>query len=191
MVRTAIDKAADQALRAGQIIRRLRDFVARGEIEFRVESISKLVEEASALALVGVRERGVRVAYRYDSAVDSVLAGKVPIQQVLVNLMRNALDAMEASTRKELTISTGLGEAGMIVVSIADTGAGIDPDIAPQLFRPFVTSKSTGMGVGLSISQTIVDAHGGRIWVEPNPGGGTIFRFTLKSVAKEELADAE
>jgi two-component system sensor kinase FixL len=191
LVRDALDKAADQALRAGQIIRRLRDFVARGEIEYRVESISKLIEEASALALVGVRERGVRVVYRYNSAIDSVLAGKVQIQQVLVNLLRNALDAMETSNRKELLISTGLTEDKMVTVSIADTGAGIDPEIAPQLFRPFVTSKAHGMGVGLSISQTIIDAHGGRIWVEANPGGGTVFRFTLKAVAKEELADAE
>jgi two-component system sensor kinase FixL len=79
----------------------------------------------------------------------------------------------------------------MVMVSIADTGSGIDPEVAPNLFRPFVTSKAHGMGVGLSISQTIIDAHGGRIWVEPNPGGGTVFRFTLKSVAREELADAE
>jgi two-component system sensor kinase FixL len=189
--RDALDKAADQALRAGQIIRRLRDFVSRGEIELRVESVSKLVEEASALALVGARERGVRVSYRYDSATDTVLAAKVQIQQVLVNLLRNALDAMESSARKELQISTNQTEGGMVMVSIADTGSGIDPEVAPNLFRPFVTSKAHGMGVGLSISQTIIDAHGGRIWVEPNPGGGTVFRFTLKSVAREELADAE
>ena len=105
MMRDAMDKAAEQALRAGQIIRRLRDFVARGESERRVESIKKLVEEASALALVGAKDQGVRVRFRLDPGVDLVLADKVQIQQVMLNLIRNAIEAMEQSERRELVLS--------------------------------------------------------------------------------------
>jgi two-component system, LuxR family, sensor kinase FixL len=188
-VRDAMDKAAEQALRAGQIIRRLRDFVARGESERRVEDVKKLVEEASALALVGAKDRGVRVRFEFDPRVDFVLADKVQIQQVLLNLMRNAIEAMEETDRRELVVSTAEKSDGMVEISVADTGPGIAPEISAQLFQPFITSKAHGMGVGLSISRTIVEAHGGTIGPRPNPGGGTIFSFTLPAVAKEEVDD--
>ncbi len=189
-IRDAMDKAADQALRAGQIIGRLRDFVARGETERRVESITRLIEEASALALVGAKDQGVRVRFQLDSAIDFVLADKVQVQQVLLNLIRNAVEAMAESQKRELIVSSTPSEDKLIKVSVADTGSGVTPEMASQLFHPFVTTKRHGMGVGLSISRTIVEAHGGRIWVEPNPGGGTIFSFTLRAVSKEETHDA-
>jgi two-component system, LuxR family, sensor kinase FixL len=191
MVREAMDKAAEQSLRAGQIIRRLRDFVSRGEGERRVESIKKVVEEASALALVGAKERGVRVRFNLDPALDLILADKVQIQQVMLNLVRNAIEAMEQSERRDLVIATAPSPSGMIAVSVADSGSGIAPEVAAQLFQPFVTTKPQGMGVGLSISRTIIEAHGGQISVEPNPGGGTVFRFTVRAVTKEDLGDAE
>jgi len=189
-VREAMDKAADQALRAGEIIRRLRDFVARGESELRVESLAKLIEEASALALVGAKEQGIRVRFQLDQDSDLVLVDKVQIQQVLLNLMRNAIDAMGISPRRELLVSSQAADENMILVSVVDTGSGIAPEMMSQLFQPFVTTKKHGMGVGLSISRTIVDAHGGQIWADPNPEGGTIFRFTLHAVTKEALSDA-
>jgi two-component system, LuxR family, sensor kinase FixL len=189
-LRDAVDKAADQAIRAGQIIRRLRDFVARGESERRVESVRKLVEEASALALVGAKDQGVRVKFQFDPAADLILADKVQIQQVLLNLIRNALEAMEGRAERELLVSTAPAEEGMIAIGVADTGAGIAPEIASQLFHPFVTTKRHGMGVGLSISRTIVEGHGGQINCEPNPAGGTIFRLTLRAVTNEEFNDA-
>src|SRR6516162_8026502 len=154
-LRDAMDKAADQALRAGQVIRRLRDFVARGESERRVESVKKLIEEASALALVGAKDQGVRVRFQFDPAVDRVLADKVQIQQVLLNLVRNAIEAMEASSRRELVISAAPADDHMIAISVADTGCGIAPEMKTELFEPFMTTKQHGMGVGLSISRTI------------------------------------
>ena len=190
MLRDAMDRAGEQALRAGQIIRRLRDFVARGETERRVESISKLVEEASALALVGAKDQGVRVRFDLSSDHDLVLADKVQIQQVLLNLIRNAIEAMAQSSRRELVISTRPADDDMLRISVADTGPGIATEIASQLFQPFVTTKRQGMGVGLSISRTIVEAHGGRIWVDPNPTGGTIFSFSVRAVTDEEAGNA-
>ncbi len=190
MVRDAMDKAADQALRAGQIIRRLRDFVARGESERRVEDVKKLVEEASALALVGAKDRGVRVRFDLAPGADFVLADKVQIQQVLLNLIRNAIEAMEGCDRRELVVATSRAVDNMVKISVADTGTGISPEVAAQLFQPFVTSKAQGMGVGLSISRTIIEAHGGAIAPHPNSGGGTVFSFTLPAVAKEEVGDA-
>ena len=190
-LRGALDKAAEQALRAGQIIRRLRDFVSRGETERRVESITKLVEEASALALVGAKERGVRVTFQLDPRAELVLADKVQVQQVLINLLRNGIDATEESDRRELVITTRVAAGDTIAISVADTGSGVAPEVAEQLFQPFVTTKRQGMGVGLSISRTIIEAHGGEIWLEPNPGGGTIFHFTLRAVSKEEVGDAD
>jgi two-component system, LuxR family, sensor kinase FixL len=189
-LRDAMDKAAEQALRAGQIIRRLRDFVARGESERRIESAKKLIEEASALALVGAKDQGIRVRFQLDPAADLVLADKVQIQQVLLNLMRNAIDAMETSQRRELTIGMNTGTEDLVTISVSDTGSGIDPEMTTQLFQPFVTTKRHGMGVGLSISRTIVEAHGGQIWADPNPDGGTIFRFTLRRVDKEDIGNA-
>jgi len=188
-VRDAMDKAAEQALRAGQIIRRLRDFVARGESERRVEDVKKLVEEASALALVGAKDTGVRARFEFDPRVDFVLADKVQIQQVLLNLMRNAIEAMEDADRRELVVSTAEKSDKMVEISVADTGSGISPEIGAQLFQPFVTTKPQGMGVGLSISRTIIEAHGGAIAPRPNLGGGTIFSFTLPAVAREEVGD--
>jgi two-component system sensor kinase FixL len=191
VARGAIDSAAEQALRAGQIIRRLREFVARGESDRQVENLRKLVEEASALALVGAKEAGVRVKFQLDPAGHHVLADKIQVQQVLLNLMRNAIEAMQDAERRELVISSRLVDAETIQIDVADTGSGIAPEIAAQLFQPFVTSKRNGMGVGLSISRTIIEAHGGRLWAEANPGGGTIFRLTLRTAELEELDNVE
>lgn len=190
MIRQAMDSAAEQAMRAGQIIRRLRDFVARGESERRVESVSKLVEEASALALVGIKDQAIHVRFQLSRTNDLALADKVQIQQVLLNLIRNAVEAMQDSNRRELVISTAPAEDGMLMISVADTGPGIAQEISSQLFQPFVTTKRHGMGVGLSISRTIIEAHGGRIWIEPNPAGGTVFRFTVRAVTEEDARNA-
>lgn len=184
-----IERAAEQALRAGQIIRRLREFVSRGETERRVESLPKLIEEASALALIGAKESSVRVTFNFSSGAPFVFADKIQVQQVLLNLIRNATEAMQESARRDLTISTAPTEGAMVEISVMDTGPGIMEKVASQLFQPFVSTKATGMGVGLSVSRTIIEAHGGRLWVEPNPEGGSVFHLTLRAIEMEEPAD--
>ncbi len=184
-IENAMDRAAEQALRAGQIIRRLRDFVSRGESEKRVESLSKLIEEAGALGLAGAREQNVQLRFNLNPEADLVLADRVQIQQVLVNLFRNALEAMAQSPQREL-IATNIRVADdMIEIAVSDTGTGFHDDVKPNLFQTFFTTKETGMGVGLSISRSIIEAHGGRMWAENNDMGGATFRFTLPAASDE------
>lgn len=189
-VKEALAKAVEQALRSGDIIRRLREFVARGETAQRPESVSKLVEEASALALVGARQLGVRVVFDLDKRADVVLVDKVQIQQVLLNLIRNAVEAMADGERRELTIASSIADGEMTRISIIDTGPGLAPEVTERLFQPFTTTKAHGMGVGLSICRTIVESHGGQIWAEPNRGGGTAFHLTVPAASVEEAAYA-
>ena len=186
-----IGQGAEQALRAGQIIRRLRGFVAKGEADRRIESLPQVLEEAGALAMIGARERSVRLRYDIDPRVNLVLIDKVQVQQVALNLIRNAVEAMEDTPKKDLFVGARPVADEMVEVYVSDTGHGIGPEAAEQLFQPFMTTKVHGMGIGLSISRTIIEAHGGRIWVEPNPGGGAVFRFTLPGVREEELTQDE
>ncbi|MGJ4904793.1 sensor protein FixL [Bradyrhizobium sp. HKCCYLS2058] len=178
-IESAMERAAEQAIRAGQIIRRLRDFVSRGESEKRVESLSKLIEEAGALGLSGAREQNVQLRFQLNPDADLVLADRVQIQQVLVNLFRNGLEAMSHSARRELSATNRKISDDLIEVAVSDTGTGFHDDVMPNLFKTFFTTKDTGMGVGLSISRSIIEAHGGRMWAENNEAGGATFRFTL------------
>jgi two-component system, LuxR family, sensor kinase FixL len=180
----ALDRSAGQALRAGDIIKRLREFVSKGETHQAPENPAVLLEEAAALALVGAKEQGVRVSLRCNHDLPEVMVDKIQIQQVALNLIRNALEAMETTNRRELTVAV-ISQNDLALFSVADTGTGIAPEIAQRLFQPFVTSKANGMGVGLSICRTIIEAHGGRISARPNDGGGTIFEFTLPFADRE------
>lgn len=188
-IEAALDRAAEQAIRAGDIIRRLRNFVARDVSEKHAESVSKLLEEAGALGLTGAREQGVLLRFNLDPGCDLVLADRVQIQQVLVNLFRNALEAMAGSTHRELIVTNARTADDMIEVAVSDTGHGFGHDGHANLFQPFFTTKETGMGVGLSISRTIIDNHGGRMWAETNEAGGATFRFTLPAASAREVSD--
>lgn len=179
LVRDALDDAAGQALRAGEIVRRLREFVAHGVVQRRVEALGALVRDAAGLGLIGAPELGIHATIALGDGNDDVFVDRVQIQQVLVNLIRNAIQAMGVVEQRRLTIATCHHAPGWIRVSVTDTGRGIDPAMTDRLFRAFASTKSDGMGLGLSICRTIVEAHGGRIWMTPVDGGGSAFHFTL------------
>ncbi|AMK22906.1 MULTISPECIES: PAS domain S-box protein [Sphingomonadaceae] len=189
MIREALEDTVREALRAGQIVRRLRDFVARGEVEKTVEDLPSLIHEAAALGLMGAQEKGVDAQFDLDPGASKVLLDKVQIQQVLINLLRNAVEAMAGSSERHLWVISRRERAGFIRVTVADTGPGVSSEVAEQLFTAFVSTKSEGMGLGLSICRTIVEANGGRIWLEPRAEGGSQFHFTLVEAEPENAND--
>jgi two-component system sensor kinase FixL len=184
-VREAIGRAADEALRSGEIIRRLRNFVSRGETERHPESLSKLIEEASALALVGAKHHGMRVSMDFDRGVDQVFVDKVQIQQVVLNLIRNAIDATAEQDERTLHVSVRDGGKGNSMVTVTDNGSGISREALEKLFQPFFTTKPQGMGVGLSISRTIIEAHGGHLRATNTDGGGARFEILLPTFKQQ------
>ncbi|MEH6758054.1 MAG: PAS domain S-box protein [Parasphingorhabdus sp.] len=183
----ALRESVSESLRAGNIVRRLREFVAKGEINRQILSIAQLVEDAMTLGLVGAYDKGIVCTTNINPDTNHVFADRVQIQQVMVNLMRNAIEAMEFSAEKKLEISVQSIPDKRVEIAISDTGSGIDPEMADQLFHPFATTKGSGMGLGLSICRTIIEAHEGTINAEPNPLGGTIFRIILLKAAEEKL----
>jgi len=179
MLQAALDRAAKETDRASAIVQRLRDFIRKRDSVRLPEELGPMLEESVALALVGVERRDIDVEVRVDPRVNAALVDRIQIQQVLLNLIRNAVDATGGGGRLALVLATAPAGEGTVEVSVSDTGPGLNPSVREKLFQPFVTTKRDGMGVGLSICQSIVEAHGGRIWAEDNPGGGTVFRFTL------------
>jgi two-component system sensor kinase FixL len=174
-----LEKTVQQANRAGQIIRRLRQFIAKGETERAVEDLNAVVEEASALALIGAGGKGIAVRRHLEKGLPPLLLDKIQIHQVITNLIRNSIDALEGVKQREIVISTGRAGPHAVEIAIADTGPGLAPEIADRLFHPFVTTKPSGLGIGLSICRSIVDGHGGRLWASDNPDGGTVFHVSL------------
>ena len=180
-------KASEQAARAGEIIRGLRKFVSKGRTERRPESLPNVIRDAGTLVRMGTKHQDYELRYEFEVDTPAALIDRIQIQQVLVNLMRNAIEAMAQRERRSLVVSTAAGSDGFIEVRVTDTGSGIPESVAEQLFQPFVSTKPEGMGVGLSICHSIVTAHGGMIWADANPGGGTIFHFTVPSAARSAL----
>lgn len=180
-----IAHAAAQAERAGQIIRRLRDFVAKGTPQQTPEPVHSLVTEMAELLAIEARQAQVRIEFELGIDLPDVLADRIQVQQVLLNLMRNAIEAMEQTPQAErvLRVSARVLTPNLIELSVIDRGCGCDSEALQQIFDPFFTTKSSGMGMGLAISRSIIEAHGGRLIVEPNTDGrGLTFRFTLPTV---------
>ena len=174
-----LEKTAQQASRAGQIIHRLRQFIAKGETERMLEDVNAVVEEAAALALIGTGGRGIAVRRALADGLPAVLMDKIQIHQVITNLIRNSVDALTAVERREIVIQTRRAGQHRVEIAVADSGPGLAAAVAPRLFQPFVTTKPGGMGIGLSICRSIVEAHGGKLRAGENPGGGTVFTMSL------------
>jgi len=174
-------EAAEQALRASEIVRSLRQLVSGSETERRIEALPSMIEEASGLVLKSIAPAALRLKFEFDDGARTVMVNRVQIQQVIVNLIRNAFEAMADQEPREVTLSTRALDDETIEIAVADVGPGIPYEIAGRLFESFVSSKHDGMGLGLSISRSIIEAHEGQLNAEPNPAGGTIFRFTLPS----------
>jgi two-component system sensor kinase FixL len=189
----AMDKAVVQATRASAIVQHLRSFIRKGETERSVEDLNKVVSDATALGLVGAKETGISVKVELSGEPLIVFIDKVQIQQVVFNLVRNSIEAMsEAPPPRSLTVTAAYfseaspTEPAMAAVSVADTGPGLAPEIREQLFQPFMTTKEKGMGLGLSICQSIIDGHGGRLLAIPGAERGVTFRFSLPLLSKDE-----
>ncbi|MEH2488712.1 PAS domain-containing sensor histidine kinase [Bradyrhizobium sp. AZCC 2230] len=179
IVQDIADEAASQALRASEIIRGFRQFVSLDETERRIEALPSIIEEAGALALSSAAPLAARLTFEFDDQAADVFVNRVQIQQVLINLIRNAFEAMVDQERREITLATTVLGDGWLEVAVSDIGPGIHDDIAGRLFEPFVSNKHNGMGLGLSFSRSIVEAHGGKLTAGQKPGGGSIFRFTV------------
>jgi len=179
----ALTKAGDQAVRAGKIIRGLRDFVEKRDSTKRLEDINAVAEEAIMLGLIGVKSSDILHTEELAEGLPAVMIDRVQIQQVLVNLLRNGAEAMAHTPQGKLTLTTALGDENCVVVRVADTGPGVSDYVSGQLFRPFVTTKPGGMGIGLAISRSLIESHGGMLSVSPNKGGGSVFQFTLPTAA--------
>ena len=174
-----VDKAGQQAERAAEIIKRLRRFIKQDESERRLEPINAIVEEAAALALIGASDHHIELIFDLNDSLPSVLIDRIEVQQVVLNILRNAIEAFEGPGERKIRVSTGAVGSEKVRVDIRDNGPGLAPEIADDPFRPFQTTKEDGLGIGLAISRTIIDAHGGQLWAKNLPEGGAAFCFSL------------
>lgn len=179
-LRDALGKLAVQAQRAGHVIRRIYDFVRRSEPQRAQCDINEITEDAVGLIEADARKRGVKIMLDLSAGMPNCLADRVMVEQVLLNLIRNGVDAMQGmdAERRLLIVSTKQADRNL-VVSVADRGGGIAQEAMDHLFEPFFSTKPEGMGMGLNICRSIIEFHRGRMWVDTNPEGGTIFCFTL------------
>jgi len=180
-LREVMDKIAGQARRASNVITRLRKFAKKRETQRSTTDLNRLSEDLLNLLEYELRQSGTSLETRFAEQLPGVVVDSVQIEQVLVNLIRNALDAMRDAPpeRRRLTLTTSAVDGQAVEISVADTGKGLSPEVQGKLFEPFLTTKTDGLGMGLAISRTIMEAHDGRIWAAPNSPHGTIFRFAL------------
>ena len=174
-----VDKAGQQAERAAEIIKRLRRFIKQDESERRLEPINAIVEEAAALALIGASDHHIELIFDLNDSLPSVLIDRIEVQQVVLNILRNAIEAFEGPGERKIRVSTGAGGSETVRVDLRDNGPGRAPEVEDNPFRPFQTTKEDGLGIGLAISRTIIDAHGGQLWAKNLPEGGAAFCFSL------------
>jgi two-component system, LuxR family, sensor kinase FixL len=174
-----LDQVQAQIRRAGDTVRRIREFAQKKTPELTLEDINRLIEEANGIAAIGSKSKSILTTFDLSSDLAPMMVDRIQIQQVIMNLVRNSIDAMADHPRRQLTLRSRVNGNGEPEVSVIDSGPGVPEKAAGKLFTPFMTTKSGGTGLGLAICRSIVEAHGGRLWMEPNPKGGAIFRFTL------------
>jgi two-component system, LuxR family, sensor kinase FixL len=175
----ALDQAAGQIRRVGDTVRRIREFAKKKTPELNLEDINRVVEEANAIAAVGSRDKSVRTSFDLSPDLPDVSADRIQIQQVVMNLVRNSIDAMTGWPKRDLVLKTRLREKDQVEVSVIDSGPGISEGVRTNLFMPFTSTKASGTGLGLAICKSIIEAHGGSLWFEETPTGGATFKFTL------------
>jgi two-component system, LuxR family, sensor kinase FixL len=175
----AIDQAATQVKRAGDTVRRIREFARKKTPELANEDVNRMIEEANAIASVGSKAKNIRTTFDLSPERPQAQVDRIQIQQVVMNLVRNAIDALENSPVREIVLQSRIGSQGRVEIAVMDSGPGVSSEVAKKMFAPFVTNKKNGTGLGLAICRTIVEAHGGELWVENSPLGGAAFRFTL------------
>ena len=181
-IQTALERMAEQTNRASEIIQRIRDYVRKRDVRMQPERLSNVIHEAVELTRSSIRGDEPSLTVQVDPSNQHAEIDRIQVQQVLFNLMRNSLEAMQDQPRRELVVASSRAPEGMVEISVADTGPGLSGVVRERLFQPFVTTKANGMGVGLSVCQAIIAAHGGRLWADDNPGGGAVFRFTVRHV---------
>jgi len=187
-----LNSIAAEALRAGQTIRHLRSLVRKQESQREATDVNRIVHDALELTEPDTRASGVTVRIALADDLPPVLVDRVQIEQVVLNLLRNAVEAMHDCRGDALLIvETRTDGAGSVEVAVRDTGVGLPADGGALLFEPFITDKATGLGMGLAISRSIVELHGGRIWAEPNGARGTAFRFTLPGESPDSSDSSE
>jgi len=172
------------------VMRQARDFLQDAKAEARPESVVGMIEAAASLGLLGVKKDHIQLFLDLDQSADAVIADRLQIQKVLLSLIRNGIQAMAEAGRRHLTISSRQMEDGMVRITVADTGAGVSREALANLFRPFNSTKQGAAGVALSICRTIVEAHGGKIWLEERPEDGALFHFTLPAADVAGAAEA-
>jgi two-component system sensor kinase FixL len=175
----AIEQAAQQIRRVGDTVRRIREFARKKTPNLAAEDINRIIEEGNAIAAVGTKAKHIRTTLDLSPKLPQAKVDRIQLQQVIMNLVRNAIDAMSESERRELVLQSRVNATGQIEIAVMDSGPGVSEAAAKSLFTPFMTTKKDGTGLGLAIGRTIVEAHGGKLWHENNPSGGAVFRFTL------------
>ena len=186
-----LEQVAQQVKRMNAVIRALRDLHAGGEPRFAAQDINEAIKEACTVGMIGTRDQDVRIIFELEAELPAVAMDKLQIEQVIINLLRNAIEASADSPQRVITLRSRNSGDGMVRIAVSDTGPGLPESVKSRLFQPFVTSKSGGMGIGLSVSWSIVEAHGGKLWAEPNPEGGTTFHLSLPLEAGYEGGGTE
>lgn len=174
-----LDQVEIQICRVAETVRRIREFAKKSAPEVELADINRVIEEANGIASVGAKGKGIRTFFDLSPALPPVEMDRIQVQQVIMNLVRNGIDAMKDKPRRDIVLRSRLDSNGMVEISVMDSGAGVPEEVAKNLFKAFVTTKKDGTGLGLAICRSIVEAHGGRLWHEPNPQGGAAFKFTL------------